>query len=637
MKKPEAPKPVAILDAGAQYVDLIQKACLRLGYAAEIIPLATPFRQIESKYSCFIVSGGPASTHANGAPMPDPALWATKKGVFGICYGQQAMALALGGTVEPGQRRQDGSIATNVDTSHPLFGRVKKEITALFTHGDFVTKAPPGFSVIGSHTIGDAPQQTVLSALARDNLVAVQFHPEVFDETPYGFDIFRGFFEDICGLAPDKSLLARHAATQCRDRQKRIAKQAGQRHVIAFASGGIDSTVATILASKAMKPSKLHAFYFDNGFMRDEDDSVIAMLQKLGVQVKAIDASKAFEQATVTVDGNVLGPLITVADPQIKRKIIGKKFAELKDEVAASLGLGAEEVMLLQGTNAADRIESGHSRGDTKTEQIKEHHNQVKEIKELEAAGLLIEPLDDLHKDEVRSLGEYLGLPDDVVWRQPFPGPGNAIRILCLQANEYEEPNHKIEKKLQAYVVATSKKLTARLLPTRSVGVGGDARSYVLPGALQGKATWADLSVLAREIPGNFRGTINRVVYALGEAPLSKLSLTETSLGKRERQQLRQADRIVFEEMRRHKLLKTISQCPVILLPLSFGKKGERSIVLRPIITSTYLTAKAVIPGKDVPEDFIQVTAERILGEVEGISQVFLELTNKPPATTEWE
>lgn len=628
------------MDAGAQYVDLIEKACWRLGYSAEILPLDTPFKTIQANYACFIVSGGPASTHAAGAPMPDKALWSTKKGVLGICYGQQAMANAFGGTVAPGLRRQDGSATTIVDTSHPLFRHVNKTVIALFTHGDFVTKAPKGFTVIGQHQItgSGSQKQTVISSLAKDNFAAVQFHPEVFDETPYGFDIFRGFFEDMCGLKPDKTLLRSQAAIECQRRQEYIAKKAANRHVIAFASGGVDSTVTTVLASKAIKPSKLHTYYFDNGFMRDEDSSVIAMLKKLGINVNAIDADQAFEQATVTIHGKVFGPLIDVSDPQIKRKIIGKKFAELKDEVAATLGLRTTEVMLLQGTNAADRIESGHSKGDTKTEQIKEHHNQVKEIKDLEAAGLLIEPLDDLHKDEVRRLGEYLGLPEEVVWRHPFPGPGNAIRILCMQPDDLKAPDKKMQTKLQDFVChASQDKLTAILLPTRSVGVGGDARSYVLPAALQGTASWTHLSLLASEIPGNFRGQINRVVYALGDAPLSKLSLTPTRLGKTERQQLRQADRIVFEEMRAHNLLRSISQCPVVLLPVSFNKKMERSIVLRPIITSTYLTAKAVVPTQDVPEEFIREIAKRILAEVRGISQVFLELTNKPPATTEWE
>ncbi len=637
------PSKVAILDAGAQYVDLIQKACQRLGYQADILPLDTPFKEIEALYGGFILSGGPASSHTEGAPMPDPALWQTEKGVFGICYGQQAMAMAFGGQVESGAVGQDGTASTSVVTEHPLFQRTKPQVRALFTHGDFVTQVPVGFEVIGRHELGNG--HDVISAIAKDNFAAVQFHPEVFDETPHGYDIFRGFLENMCGLKPDAEILDALAMRECEARKAAIAEQAQDRHVIAFASGGIDSTVATLLASQVIDTEKLHVYYFDNGFMRDEDDAVIEMLQAQGINVEKYDATEEFEQATWTDENSTEhGPLITASNPKIKRKIIGKKFAELKDSIAAGLGLDTTAVMLLQGTNAADRIESGFSLGGGQaTEQIKEHHNQVKEIKDLEKAGLLIEPLNDLHKDEIRRLGEYLKLPEEVVWRHPFPGPGNAIRILCYKEGDYLKPESEIQEAVDDFISHSlpNQKIRARLLPTRSVGVGGDARSYVLPVALQGLEDWEVLEALSGRdgigIPGNFRGKINRVVYALGDNPLSSLAMTETSLGQDERAQLRHADSIVFDEVRRYGLMRKISQLPVVLLPLTFGKPGDRSIVLRPITTSTYLTVRALIPGRDVAEQFIHDTAGRLLREVPGISQVFLELTNKPPATTEWE
>lgn len=639
---PRAEQAVAILDAGAQYVDLIQKACERLGYRTDILPLDTSFESIERSYGAFIVSGGPASTHAEGAPMPDPALWQTNKGVLGICYGQQAMALAFGGKVETGDAREDGSTTTHVDNNHPLFARVKPDVRALFTHGDYVTGVPEDFEVIGKHKLANG--QEVVSAMARANFASVQFHPEVFDETPHGYDILQSFLGDMSGLTPDPGRLERQTAQDCEARKLSIAEKAGERQVIAFASGGVDSTVATILASQVIDASKLHIYYFDNGFMRDEDDDVINMLQSSGLDVQKIDATEAFEQATVVLeDGTVSAPLIEVSDPKLKRKIIGNKFAELKDEIAASLGFATSEVMLLQGTNAADRIESGFSlAGGQTTEQIKEHHNQVRAIKDMEVAGLLIEPLNDLHKDEIRRIGEYLNLPEEVVWRHPFPGPGDAIRILCHNENDYEMPDSAIEEAVRDYVFQnTDISLGSWLLPTRSVGVGGDARSYVVPVALQGTPDWPELARLAQgeqSIPAQFPGKINRVVYALGENPLRDFSLTPTSLGRAERAQLRHADRVVFEEIRRWGLMRAISQCPVVLLPLSFDDQpGSRSIVLRPIKTSTYLTVSALVPGRDVDPAFINDTATRLLLEVPGISQVFLELTNKPPATTEWE
>lgn len=632
---------VAILDAGAQYVDLIQKANERIGFRADILPLATPFAEIEDRYDAFIVSGGPANSHSEGAPMPDPALWKTTKGVLGICYGQHAMALAFGGKVEPGIERQDGPIKTRVDTTHPLFERVKSEITALFTHGDFVTQAPEGFQTIGQHEMANG--QVVISAIAKGNFVAVQFHPEVFDDTPFGYDIFKGFLEDISGLQPDTKLLESLTAEDVERRKRAIAEQVGDRDVIVFYSGGVDSAVATELARQVISPEKLHAFYIDMGFMRDEDDLIIENAVARGINLQKIDAVEAFEQATITLeDGSISPPLVEVTGPQTKRKIIGKRFAEFKDEIAASLGLDTSQVMLLQGTNAADRIESGFSlSGEQTTEQIKEHHNLVKEIKDLEAAGLLCEPLNDIHKDEIRRIGEYLGLPDEVVWRHPFPGPGDAIRILGYRAGEYEMPEPQMQEELRDFL---SEKDLARvfdslLLPTRSVGVGGDARTYILPAALHGPAEWNTLEKLAGDIPAHFNGKVNRVIYSLGNQSLnlSNVKLVERALRREERAQLRLANRIVFEQIRHWNLVKRLGQFPVISLPLSFDGADSRSIVLRPVLTTTYMTAKAFIPGRDIDPGFAYETAERIMTEVPGISQVFYEITGKPPGTIEWE
>jgi GMP synthase (glutamine-hydrolysing) len=294
--------------------------------------------------------------------------------------------------------------------------------------------------------------------------------------------------------------------------------------------------------------------------------------------------------------------------------------------------------MLLQGTNAADRIESGHSTGDSHTMTIKTHHNQVREVQELKAAGLLIEPIDDLFKDEVRELGRELGLPDDLVERQPFPGPGLAIRIIASSESKTDLKAPAEQAEIQAFLDKQPTKAQAQLLPIRSVGVGGDERSHLSVAALE-KANFTDveLAKLGADLPAHFRETVNRVIYALGPRPLNEHSLTKTLLTADVRAQLRQADKIVFEEMRAANLLGSIKQFPVVLLPLSFDKPADRSIVLRPVITSTFMTVQAMLPDRDLPDDFLNKLSIRILTEVKGISQVFLDLTNKPPATTEWE
>ena len=622
---------VAVLDAGGQYVDLVKKASQRLGYPAEVLALDTPAKTLEKKYKAVIISGSPANPHQTDVPMPDPGLWTSSLPILGICYGMQSMALAAGGSVAKKPIREDGRVTTTVDTKHPLFTGAKEQFTGLFTHGVFVTDVPAGFLIIGSHVLSDGSK--AYSAIAKDKHVGVQFHPEVFDDTPQGYEVFRNFFTYIAGLKPSKSFQKKHLKSLITTKRTAIAKKVGKRKVIAFMSGGVDSSVAGTLA---VPVTDLEAFYIDNGYMREEDEEVIQFLKDhVNMDVQKIDAAKVFAEASITMDSKKHGPLKNVSDPQIKRRIIGKTFIDVQNDIIAKLGLKTDDVALLQGTNAADRIESGFSTGDTHTDIIKTHHNMVPEARDLDP----IEPLDDLFKDEIRALGAELGLPDDIVWRQPFPGPGLAIRILHAKEGEYElhsdAEQDEVQQYLDNYPIKT--KFKARLLPVRSVGVGGDERSHLSAIALEGKADWKTLALLANDLPAHFRDRINRVVFSLGDKPLKDFSVTLTDATPDVQAQLRHADKIVFEEMRAFDLLRPITQFPVVLLPLAFGKKGERSIVLRPITTSTFMTIQAMIPERDLPEAFVTKAAKRILKEVPGISQVFLDLTNKPPGTTEWE
>lgn len=612
---------VAILDAGGQYVDLVRKAVTRQGIPADVLPLGTPASELEGKYGALIISGSPASSHAEAAPQPDSAVWQSQLPLLGICYGMQAMVVSQGGEVAKNAIREDGRVTTQVDVTHPIFKGIKRDFTGLFTHGDFVKTIPEGFTVLGSHELSDG--STAYSSIFKDNKIGVQFHPEVFDDTPEGYQLFKNFLFDIAGLAVDEDYQEARLAQIIETKRSAIAEQVGDRHVIAFVSGGVDSSVAAMIASTEIPAERFHAYYIDSGFMRDEDDMVIEALQAAGMPVKKIEAAEQFEQGTVEIDGKTIGPLVSVTDPEAKRKIIGKVFVQIQNQLVASLNL--DEALLLQGTNAADRIESGHSTGDHNTQTIKSHHNQVKEVQDLKAAGLLIEPIDDLFKDEVRELGAELGLPEELVQRQPFPGPGTAIRILCSDGTAPAD----LEKIDQEGV---------EVLPIRSVGVGGDERSHLFVAAVEhGDHDANDLAQLGADLPAHHRDSINRVIYALTAGSVNAGSLTETHLTADARNQLRLADKIVFEEMRSHDLLGKIAQFPVVLIPISFTEPGKRSIVLRPVATNTFMTVQAMLPGRDLPDDFLKNIAERILAEVPDISQVFLDLTNKPPATTEWE
>jgi GMP synthase (glutamine-hydrolysing) len=628
------PKRVAILDAGGQYVDLVKKAVERQGLPADVLPLDTKLAKIKNRYGAIIISGSPASSHEETAPQPDISIWGSDLPLLGICYGMQAMVVAHGGQVAKNAIREDGRIVTEVDTTHPLFQGIKKDFTGLFTHGDFIKSIPSDFEMLGSHRLSDG--STAYSAVGFGNKLGVQFHPEVFDDTPEGYQVFKNFLHLIAHLEADDGFRAKQLRKTIADKQRQIAKQAGSQHVIAFVSGGVDSSVATKLAADVIPSERLHAFFIDNGFMRDEDAMVIEELQSAGIRVQKVDAVADFEQATVELGGETFGPLTGVTDPEIKRKIIGKAFIDTQNRLVASLKL--KQAMLLQGTNAADRIESGHSTGDTHTMTIKTHHNQVREVQELKAAGLLIEPLDDLFKDEVRELGHELKLPNDLVERQPFPGPGLAIRIIASTESDSNLKPAAEQAAIQEFLERQAFKAQAQLLPIRTVGVGGDERSHLSVAALEHTALEpTQLAKLGADLPAHFRQTVNRVIYALGPQPLAKHSLTKTLLTGDVRAQLRQADKIVFEAMRAADLLGSIKQFPVVLIPISFGEAGERSIVLRPVTTSTFMTVQAMLPGRDLPEAFLNMLSIRILTEVKGISQVFLDLTNKPPATTEWE
>jgi GMP synthase (glutamine-hydrolysing) len=627
---------VAVLDAGGQYVDLVKKAVERQGFPVDILPLGSGLNKLEGKYDAIIISGSPASSHAETAPLPDPEIWQSKLPILGICYGMQSMVIAHGGQVAKNAIREDGRVTTSIDTSVPIYEGIKQELTALFTHGDFVTKVPSGFIVIGKHDLSNG--NTAYSSIYKDNKYGVQFHPEVFDDTPEGYQIIKNFLILVARLKPDDEFKESLLQKMIVDKQKKIANQAKNRHVIAFVSGGVDSSVAATLAAGVIPKSHLHAYYIDSGFMREEDDLVIDSLDSAGLSVVKIDAAEEFAEATVTIDNVKHGPLRSTTDPELKRKIIGKAFVSIQNRLIRELKIN--EAMLLQGTNAADRIESGHSQGDSHTMTIKTHHNQVVEIQDLKAQGLLIEPIDDLFKDEVRSLGRELGLPDELVDRQPFPGPGLAIRIIAsTESDEFESRVAGDQEKINMYLKENyDKKIDAKILPIRSVGVGGDERSHLSVVALShGGLSSSDLAKLGADLPANFRNSVNRVIYNLTHESIKTSTMTKTLLTSDVADQLRHSDRIVFEEMRRGGLINKISQFPVVLNPKTVGGKDPRSIVLRPVVTNTFMTLQAMLPGRDLPDNFLVLIAKRIVQEVDNTSRVFLDLTNKPPATTEWE
>lgn len=343
--------------------------------------------------------------------------------------------------------------------------------------------------------------------------------------------MFGNFFRFLAEAEPNEAFRRSRMELQVSERQDMIRDRVGDdKHLLVFASGGVDSAVGAALAKSVVSADRLHIRYINNGYMRDEDEGVIAMMQAAGFDMQIVNAEEYFEQATAIMDdGEHVGPLIDVIEPEHKRRIIGEAFVDVQDQIVASLGLTQDQVVLLQGTNAADRIESGNSKsGGDSTAQIKEHHNQVQRVRDLDP----LEPLDDLFKDEIRALAVVLGLPDEIAYRQPFPGPGTAIRILGLKEGGFDERPPEQQAAIDSVVGRLNQRhdsqLQAKLFPVRSVGVGGDERSHIEAVALEGPVDPESLKEIASTLTGEFRNLANRVVYKLGGPELDTLQPNQT-------------------------------------------------------------------------------------------------------------
>jgi GMP synthase (glutamine-hydrolysing) len=511
-----------VVNFGAQYAQLIARRVREARVFSEIVPHTMPVHQIlERRPAAIILSGGPASVYEAGAPSIDPELFRAGIPVLGICYGFQAMAKALGGTVERTNRREYGRTKTTVDTSALLFAGQPDGQEVWMSHSDAVVQAPDGFRATA------ATQETPIAAFQDESgkLCGVQWHPEVV-HTAYGQEVLERFLHHSAGIAPSWT-----TASILDEAIETVRTDVGDGHVICGLSGGVDSAVAAALVGRAVG-DRLTCVFVDHGLLRQGEREQVArdFVQATGIRLKVVDARERFLQA---MKGEV--------DPETKRKIIGREFIRVFEDAAREIVSedkdGAAE-FLVQGTLYPDVVESGDGIGGST---IKSHHNVGGLPDDLGFS--LIEPLRKLFKDEVRSLGLELGLPEAIIWRHPFPGPGLAIRIV-------------------------------------------------------------------------------------GEVTEERLEI------------LREADSIAREELTSAGLDREIWQFPVVLLAevRSVGVQGDsrsygHPIVLRPVRSEDAMTAD----WARLPYDVLERISTRITNEVHQVNRVVLDITNKPPATIEWE
>ena len=500
-------RPVLVINFGSQYVQLIARRVRELGVYSEIVHWEEDIESIKEKdpYG-IILSGGPASVYEKGAPLPDEGIYRIGVPVLGICYGLQVIVHQRGGRVERSTKQEYGRAKLKVLKEDPLFEGIPEEFDVWMSHADRVAELPQDFVTV-------AVSENSPHAVVRDRkglIYGLQFHPEVV-HTSFGKEILANFLFKVCRAERNWEM-----GDLVNEKIEEIRRKVGDRKVIAALSGGVDSTVASVLVHRAIG-DRLHCVFIDHGLLRlGEREEVERNLRSLGLPLKVVDAGKEF-----------LSRLKGVEDPEEKRRIIGNTFVEVLEREARSV----EGVrFLLQGTLYPDVVESAGIKGSAK---IKTHHNVggLPERMNLE----LLEPFRDLFKDEVREIGKLLGIPREILMRHPFPGPGLAVRILGeVREEDLEILRHAdhifIEELKRSGFYEKVWQAFAVLLPVRTVGVMGDVRTYEKVIALRAvestdgmTADWFRfphdfLDRVMRRIINEVKG-VNRVVYDISSKP----------------------------------------------------------------------------------------------------------------------
>ncbi|MBS7311073.1 MAG: glutamine-hydrolyzing GMP synthase [Treponema sp.] len=621
---------IVVLDFGSQYAHLIAKRFRMLGYYSEIaLPNAdvSTFENVKG----IVFSGGPSSVYDEKVPEFNSKILDLEIPILGLCYGHYIVQQGYNGKIGKAAVGEFGfsTLELNDKVKCPLFEGIEKNQQVWMSHQDGVFELGDGFETVGS--------TKDCKYAATQNLekkrFSLQFHCEVKD-TPCGNQIFENFAK-YCEMSQnwDQDTVLQIILEQ-------IKTQAEGKNVLLFLSGGVDSTITFALLNKALGQDRVLGLHIDNGFMRkNESKNVDIAYRKFGFENFIVeDASESFLKA-----------IAGLSDPQKKRMAVGENFITVRNEVVAKQHLDEDKWLLAQGTLYPDIIESG---GTKNSHTIKTHHNRVQGIQDLIARGLIIEPIRDLYKDEVRAIGKKLGLDDELVMRHPFPGPGLSINVLCNDGKSWTSKDDEElaaakkeleEIKLDMFCAHCTQDLKRTVLPVRSVGVQGDFRTYRFPALL----TFKDEGNGFYHFPGkrekieecsstitNAAKFLNRTCIKLYQKPSVKdedLKLQEGFCDKRRLDQLREVDNIVLTELHKSGWYNKIFQHLTIDLPYA-SAEDKATFVLRPVISEDVMTARFAM----LPEELLYTIVHKI-AELDFVDALYFDATNKPPATFGWE
>lgn len=597
-------KKILIIDFGSQFTQLIATRIRGLHAYSEICNPENALEKIDEDTKGIIFSGGPNSVYEEGAPTIDKKIFDLNIPILGVCYGHHLIAHVLGGKVERGKIHEFGRSVFEVKKPVGVFANFPEKSVMWMSHGDEISELPEGFEIAGS-----TDSCPIAATMNLDKKIfTIQFHAEVV-HSEKGNQFLQNFV-DYCGLTNTWQIENFIDLISAETKE-----QVGDKNVFLMVSGGVDSTVVFALLNKVLGAERVFGLFVDTGLLRlDEAKKVSLMLKEAGFNNLHI----AYEEE------RFLARLKEKYEPEEKREIIGNTFLDVQAEVATELELNPEEWFLAQGTIFPDTIETG---GSTHSQKIKTHHNRVERIQNLIEEGKLVEPLKMLFKDEVRELGRLLNLPEEIVARHPFPGPGLGVRILCAKEPAPLANSLELEQKFQEKYG-----YGFQILPIRSVGVQGDGRTYAHPVVLYSENFDQEkFDQIATEIPNQNRA-INRVLFCLSSAKkLSEPKVDNLYITKERADKLRIVDDIIHQIMRENDLEQKIWQFPVVLAPLDFTE-GE-VVILRPIESVDAMTAISA----RIPFAILQKMSQEIQKQVPAISAIFYDLTSKPPGTIEWE